>query len=86
MEMNLKVLSFPLFMLLIFNVKFLTSIDYVELGNPLTAEEQEEREQLLEEVSWTIHLIVWYILFWVFLEFDFQCTAGLLLMDKEGLQ
>lgn len=51
MEMNLKVSSFPLYVLLIFKVKFLTSIDYVELGNPLTAEEQEEREQLLEEVS-----------------------------------
>lgn len=49
--MNPKVSSFPLYVLLIFNVKFLTSIDYVELGNPLTAEEQEEREQLLEEVS-----------------------------------
>lgn len=27
------------------------SVDYIDLGDPLTAEEQEEKEQLLEEVS-----------------------------------
>lgn len=53
--MNLKVCKLQGFMLIFiwpifYRGKILTSKDCLDGGDPLTAEEQEEKEQLLEEV------------------------------------